>query len=444
MHFSPRPYQTDAINRLLVSPYHLLALRMGTGKTAIALSAVEELTYNRFEITKTLVVAPKRVAELVWHTEAAKWNHTKDLGVTRVLGTRQQRLQALSQHADVYVINRENFPWLVQHYGNDWPFNCVIIDENRGFKNRGSESWQSLKKVRKLIKRLYLLTGTPAPNTLLELWPQVSIMDCGRRLGPGITHFRDKYFVPDKRNGRIIYSWKLRPGAEEEIYQRVSDVMMHVKSPLVLPDRIDNIVPVSFDMERYDELRTEFVSGSITAANAAVLVGKLSQIANGAVYDELGDVEEIHAAKLEALEEIVEQGEPVLCFTAYQHDQARILRHFKNYRVETFDGEPSLKRWQQGQIDLLLMHPASGGHGVDGLQLGGSVMVWFGLPFSLDLYEQANARIHRSGQTQRVMVHHLVAVESIDEQIMEVLTTKGNMQQALLKAVTQMKGGLTV
>jgi SNF2 family DNA or RNA helicase len=443
MRFSPRPYQTAAFERLLLSPYHLLALRMGTGKTAIALSAVEELTHNRFEITKTLVVAPKRVAEMVWHSEAAKWDHIRELTVVRVLGSRKQRLQALSHTADIYVINRENFPWLVDHCGNSWPFDCVIIDENRGFKNRGSESWQALKKVRKAIKRLYLLTGTPTPNSLLDLWPQVSIMDLGKRLGPGITHFRDRYFVPDKRSGHIVYSWKLRPGAEDEIYDKVADVMMHVGGGIELPDRIDNTVPVTFDMVRYEELQREFVSGSITAANAAVLAGKLGQMANGAVYDEFGHVTEIHGAKLEALEEIVDQGEPVLCFTAYRHDQERIVKHFKGYRVEIFDGEPSLKRWQRGEIELLLMHPAAGGHGVDGLQLGGSVVVWFGLPFSLDLYEQANARIHRSGQAQKVVVHHIVAIETIDERILEVLATKGNMQQALLQAVTDIKGALT-
>lgn len=444
MRFSPRPYQRAALERLLASPYQLLALRMGTGKTAITLSAVEELTYDRFVITKTLVVAPKRVAELVWHTEAAKWDHTKDLVVVRVLGSKQQRLQALARRADIYVINRDNFPWLTEHFGEQWPFDCVVIDENRGFKNRGSESWQALKRVRKAIKRLYLLTGTPAPNSLLELWPQISIMDLGKRLGPGVTGFRDRYFVPDKRSGHIIYSWKPKPGAEEEIYERVADVMMHVKSDLVLPDRIDNTVLVTFDMDRYHELQREFVSGAVTAANAAVLAGKLGQMANGAVYDEFGRVEEIHDAKLEALEELVEQGEPVLCFTSYRHDQERILRHFKGSGVEVFNGELSLKRWQRGEINLLLMHPAAGGHGVDGLQLGGSVVVWFGLPFSLDLYEQANARIHRSGQMQKVVVHHIVAAETIDEKIVEVLATKGNMQQTLLMAISQMKGAFAV
>ncbi len=439
MNFSPRPYQRSAIGRVLANSYQLLALRMGAGKTAIMLSAIEELTYNCFEISKTLVVAPKRVAELVWHTEANKWDQTKDLRVVRVLGGRIERERALEQPADIYVINRENFPWLVDRYGSAWPYDCVVIDENRGFKNRNSESWQSLKKIRNQIKRLYLLTGTPSPNSLLELWPQISILDKGERLGSGVTGFREKYFLPDKRSGQIIYSWKPRPGAREEIYGLVADVMLHIDSGLTLTGRLDNKVEVEFDLDRYEELKRELVSGQVTAANPAVLAGKLGQMANGAVYDDLGNAEEIHSAKLVALEEILEQGEPVLCFTAYRHDQTRIQQRFSSCRVEVFNGQESLDRWQAGEIDLMLMHPSAGGHGVDGLQLGGNVIVWFGLPFSLDLYEQANARLHRSGQARDVIVHHLVAKGTIDEYILEVLASKGDMQQALLKAIQDSK-----
>jgi len=439
MKFSPRPYQRSAIERVLANSYQLLALRMGAGKTAIMLSAIEELTYNCFEISKTLVVAPKRVAELVWHTEANKWDQTKDLRVVRVLGGRIERERALEQPADIYVINRENFPWLVDRYGSAWPYDCVVIDENRGFKNRNSESWQSLKKIRNQIRRLYLLTGTPSPNSLLELWPQISILDKGERLGSGVTGFREKYFLPDKRSGQIIYSWKPRPGAPEEIYGLVADVMLHIDSGLTLTGRLDNKVEVEFDLDRYEELKRELVSGQVTAANPAVLAGKLGQMANGAVYDDLGNTEEIHTAKLVALEEILEQGEPVLCFTAYRHDQTRIQQRLSSYRVEVFNGQESLDRWQAGEIDLMLMHPSAGGHGVDGLQLGGNVIVWFGLPFSLDLYEQANARLHRSGQARDVIVHHLVAKGTIDDYILEVLASKGDMQQALLKAIQNSK-----
>lgn len=447
MKFLPRPSQSLALQRMLEQPYQLLALRMGAGKTVVALTAIQELLYDRFEISKVLVVAPLRVAELVWHAEVAKWDHLLGLRVQRVLGDERQRVSALASEADVYVINRENFVWLVELVeasGHPWPFDCVVIDENRGFKDRASKAWKALKRVRRRVSRLYLLTGTPDPNgTLLELWPQISIMDQGQRLGTGITKYRDRWYLPDKRNGQVVYSWKLRPGAREEIYEAVKDVMLSVETGVELPERIDNVVPIAFERSRYDELARTYVSGNVVAVNAAVLAGKLAQMANGAVYDDTGQVQEIHSGKLEALQEIVEQGEPVLCLTTYQHDQARIRRHFEGsgLRVEQFDGQGSLSRWQQGKVDLLLMHPASGGHGVDGLQLGGHVVVWFGLPFSLDLYEQANARLHRSGQRQGVVVHHLVAGGTIDEQIMGVLATKGDMQRALLEAVRQLKEG---
>lgn len=432
MNFYPRPYQQLAIDRMVNEPAQLLALRMGAGKTVVALLAVEELAHNRFEISRTLVVAPKRVADLVWHVEAAKWEQTKSLQVQRIAGSAAQRKQCLEVPADVYVINRENFAWLVEHL-EAWPFDCVIIDENRGFKDRSSRSWQALKTIRPRIKRLYILSGTPSPNGLLELWPQISILDGGQRLGKTLSSFRDRWFVPDKRNGMVIYSWKLKPGAQEEIYAAVADVMLSVDSDVVLPDRVDNVVRVSFDMSGYRQLEQELVMGEVIAANAGVLAGKLAQMANGAVYDGDKTVHSIHDAKLEALAEIIDQGEPVLVLTSYRHDQQRILLAFPEAVV--FDGEATLHRWQRGEIRVLVMHPASGGHGVDGLQVGGSVAVWFGLPFSLDLYEQANARLHRSGQKKGVVIHHLVAVDTIDETIMDVLATKGDMQSALLNAV---------
>ena len=433
MRFSPRPYQQTAIDRMVDRPYQLLALRMGAGKTVCALTAVQKMGL------KTLIVAPKRVAEMVWHTEAAKWEHTKGLRVERVLGSPTERVGALGREADVYVINRENFVWLVERMHKAWPFKCVIADENRGFKDRSSQSWKALKKVRPGIRKLFILTGTPTPNSLLELWPQISIMDMGKRLGTGITKYRDRWFVPGRRNGMVVYDWVAKPGAAEEIYGLVADVMLSVDSELELPERLDNIVQVSMPKPawaRYRELVEELVSGSVVAANAAVLAGKLGQMANGAVYDYAGQVEHIHDGKLDALQEIVDQGEPVLCFTAYRHDQDRICKRFP--QAVLFDGEQSLREWQAGRVPLLLMHPASGGHGVDGLQVGGRVAVWFGLPFSLELYEQANARLHRSGQTRGVVVHHLVAANTIDERIMTVLETKGNMQAALLAAVKEL------
>jgi SNF2 family DNA or RNA helicase len=428
-----------AIDRMVTQEYQLLALRMGCGKTPITLSAIAELMLNRFEVSKVLVVAPLRVAELVWHTEAAKWDHTAGLRVQRVLGTAKQRMEALAIESDVFVINRENLPWLVELVAlskQPWPFDFVVIDETIGFKDRTSKAWKAIKSVRDQIKRLYLLTGTPDPQgDLLAMWPQISLMDKGQRLGTGITKYKDQFYVPDKRNGAIIYSYKLKLGAREEIYAAVADVMLSIESDIVLPERIDNVVEVTFPMRRYRELERELVSQEITAVNAAVLAGKLGQMANGAVYDDEGTVHHIHDAKLDALAEIVEQGEQVLVFTTYRHDQARIKARFP--QAEVFDGAPSMARWKSGKCQLMLMHPASGGHGVDGLQLSGHVVVWFGLPFDLDQYEQATARLHRTGQTVSVVVHHLVAKDTIDERIMSVLATKGDMQQALLDAVKE-------
>ena len=427
MEYLPRPAQVQTQERMLAKPYQLVALRMGAGKTAATLTVVKELGM------KTLVVAPKRVAELVWHTEGGKWDHLAEMRVQRVLGGPGQRTEALATPADVYVINRENFAWLVDQL-LVWPFKCVVIDENRGFKDRASKAWQALKSVRAEIERLYILTGTPDPNgNLLDLWAQISIMDRGQRLGTGITKYRDRWYLPDKRNGQTIYTWRLKSGARDEIQKAVQDVMVSIDSGITLPERIDNVVQVTFDRKRYDEMEATMVSGKVTAANVAVLAGKLGQMANGAVYDNVGFVHHIHDAKLDALEEIIDQGEPVLCFTAYVHDYDRIKARFP--QAVKFDGEPSLRAWQAGQIKLLVMHPASGGHGVDGLQVGGNVAVWFGLPYSLDLYEQANARLHRPGQANSVVVHHIVAVGTIDERIVQVLQAKGDMQQALIDAV---------
>jgi SNF2 family DNA or RNA helicase len=442
MKFTPRPAQVATIERMVTRPYQMICLRMGGGKTASTLTAINELMYDRFEISKVLIVAPLRVAQLVWVNEAQKWDHTRHLKVSKVLGTAKQRVEGLTADADIHVINRENFTWLVklvEQSKEAWPWDCVVIDENIGFKDRSSQAWKALKSVRKGIARLFILSGTPDPNgDLLDLWPQVSIMDGGQRLGKGITKYREQYYDPDKRNGMTIYSYKLKPGARDMIYDRVKDVVVSIDSGVTTPGRIDNVVQVKFDMARYRELEQTLVSGGIIAVNSAILAGKLAQMANGAVYDDQGNVHHIHDAKLEALGEIVEQGEPVLCLTSYVHDWDRIKKAFP--QAVKFDGADSLKDWIAGKIDLLVMHPASGGHGVDGLQHAGSVIVWFGLPFSLDLYEQANARLDRSGQMHEVVVHHLVATGTIDERIMRVLSTKGNMQQALLDAVNEAKG----
>ena len=436
MRFSPRLYQQQALTRMIANPHQLIALRMGSGKTAIALLAAQEFLNVEGDTKRVLIVAPKRVAELVWHTEAKKWDQTKDLKIVRVLGSRDQRIAALRTKADLHVINRENFSWLVDlelEQRGHWSFDCVVIDENWGFKNQKSKNWLQLKRIRSQIKRLYLLTGTPTPNSLLELWPLVSILDKGQRLGKGFSAFRERWFNPDKRNGHIVYSWAPKPGAAEAIHELVRDVMFSIESDLELPNRLDNIISVDMPQKRYREMAEEMVSGPLSAASAGILAGKLAQMANGACYDGFGSVHDIHDEKLEALAEIIEQGEPVLCFTTFRQDQARILKRFPFAKV--FEGASTLDQWKRGNINLLLMHPASGGHGVDGLQFGGRVAVWFGLPFSLDLYQQANARLCRPGQSKGVVIHHLIATNTIDEHIMRALQAKSDVQQALIDAV---------
>lgn len=437
--FTPRPYQEMAIQRMVESDYQLVALTMGAGKTAATLSAIDQLMFDRFDVGRTLVVSPLRVAQLVWHTEAAKWSNLQHLRVVRLLGTAKQRTDAMMLEADINVINFQNLAWLVdlvEATGQPWPWDCVVLDENVGLKDRGSVTFKALKKVRDQVRRMYLLTGTPTPNGLLQLWPQISILDRGQRLGTGIGKYRDRWFLPDKRNGQVVYTWKPRDGAKEEIFAAIADMTVSVEAGVQMPDRIDNVIEVDIGSSaraRMRELQEDMVTGEITAANAAVLAGKAAQMANGAAYTDDGSVEHIHDAKLEALEEIVEQGQPVLVLVSYRHDIARIKERWPQARE--FDGEKALRDWQAGKIDILVMNPASGGHGVDGLQFGGCTMVWFGLPWALDLYEQANARIVRPGQKSTVVVHHLVAKGTIDERIVKLLQTKGDLQEGLLEAV---------
>lgn len=435
-----RDYQKEAAKAMSEKEYLLLALKMGFGKTAVTLTAINDLLFDSFSISRVLIVAPLRVAEMVWDAEAQKWPDLKHLTFTKILGSKTYRKSLLEpiNKSEIFVINRENLSWLVDEVaasGQKWPYDCVVIDENRGFKDRASRAWKALKSVRKSIKHLYLLTGTPAPNSLLELWPQVSLLDGGQRLETGITKYKERYFDPDRRNGHIVYSWRLKPGAEEAIQRKVSDIIYTASQGVSLPPRVDNIVQIKLADSVYKKLKDfarDKCTDTITAANAAVLAGKLAQMANGAVYDDEKNVEEIHTAKLEALEEILDQGDKVLCFVSFKHDIKRIQAKFKDSVL--FDGEKSIKAWKDKK-QLLIMHPASGGHGVDGLQHIASTAVWFGVPFSLDLYEQANARLHRSGQKNPVAVHHLIAARTVDEDILKVLETKGDVQAALLTSI---------
>ena len=398
--------------------------------------------HNYFEVAKVLVIAPLRVAESVWGTEAKKWDHLKHLRIAKVLGTEKERIQALNATVDIYVVNRENIKWLVDYYKKKWPFDVVVLDELSSFKSHKSQRFKAMRKVRPLVKRVVGLTGTPASNGLLDLWSQVYLLDSGQRLGKTVTGYRERYFLPDKRNHNIIFSYKLKDGAEEAIYNKLSDICISMKSGdyLNIPERLDNIVPVQLApkvMEKYRQLEQDLllplVNGDVVAGSAAVLTNKLLQMTGGAIYDEDGGVQEIHNEKLAALEDLIEaaNGKPVLVYYAYRHEVDRIQKRFD---CRVLDKPKDIEDWNKGQVLVMLAHPASAGHGLN-LQNGGSTIIWFGLPWSLELYQQANARIHRQGQKNTVVVHHLVTKDTIDEDVMQVLKNKEAGQEALLQAV---------
>lgn len=389
------------------------------------------------------MIAPKRVAEDTWSRETEKWNHTKNLRVSKVLGSLPHRIQALAKPADIYVTNRENVVWLVDHYKTKWPFDTVVIDELSSFKSSKAKRFRALKKVRPLIRRIVGLTGTPAPNSLLDLWPQIYLLDGGERLGKTVTAYRQKYFEPDKRSQHIVFSWRLKPGAEQQIYSAISDICVSMKARdyLQLPKRVDNVVELELnksEQKRYKQLERDlllpFANGDIVANTAAVLSNKLLQYANGAIYNENGEVQELHSVKLDALERIVEEanGQPILVFYQYKHDLERIKARFKQARE--LENSQTIANWNAGKIDLLLVHPASAGHGLN-MQDGGHIVVWFSMLWSLEQYLQANARLDRQGQKESVIVHHLVAKNTIDEQALNVLQQKAGGQEALLEAV---------
>jgi len=443
MKFSPHPYQEYATNRILDQEAVGLFLDMGLGKTVSTLTAVDQLLYDYFDVEKVLVIAPLRVAQKTWPDEIRKWDHLKHLRISRILGTEKQRLGALQAKADIWIINRENVEWLVDLYGKNWPFDMVVIDELSSFKSSKAKRFRALRKVRPMIKRIVGLTGTPAPNGLIDLWPQVYLLDQGERLGKTVTGYRNRYFEPGKRNRTVIFTWDPKPGAEEAIYSKLEDlcVSMSAEDWLQMPERIDREVMVQIPeavRAQYDQLERDlllpFAGGDITADTMAILSNKLLQMANGAVYDENGATREIHQAKIEALDDILEaaNGQPVLVFYNYQHDRDRLLKHIPAARV--LDTEDDIEKWNQGKIPVMLAHPASAGHGLN-LQAGGNIIVWFGLTWSLELYQQANARLYRQGQDKSVIIHHLVAEETIDGDVMAALAGKDVSQKALLEAV---------
>lgn len=418
---------------------------MGLGKTSVTLTAITALIESE-EIKKVLIIAPKRVAENTWDTEIEKWEHTKHLTMSKVLGTEKQRKDALDVKADIYVTNRENVQWLVDLYKTRFPFDMVVIDELSSFKSPKSLRFKSMRKILPYTKRIIGLTGTPAPNSLLDLWSQIYLLDKGERLGKTLTAYRSTYFVPGRTNGIVVFDYKLRPGADKIIQDKIKDICVSMSADdyLQLPDCIFKTITVELspkDKNRYDEFEKEQVmeiigDNPITAANAAVLSGKLSQFAQGAIYDENKDVIELHTAKLEALEEIIEEAgnSNILLFYKYKHDLARIEEHFKKIKPVRLDNPEDIKTWNAGKIKLYLAHPASAGHGLN-LQTGGDVIVWFGNTWSLELYQQANARLHRQGQTKPVTIVHIVAKGTIDEDILISISNKQKGQDALLEAV---------
>jgi len=417
---------------------------MGMGKTVATLTAIDDLLYLG-EVNKVLVIAPLRVAEDTWSNEVDKWDHLKHLKLSKVLGKPKDRIKAMAASADIYVTNRENVDWLVREYGYNWPFDMVVIDELSSFKSSKAKRFRSLKIVRPYFKRIVGLTGTPAPNSLIDLWPQLFLLDGGKRLGRTISSFREQYFTPGQRNQFVVYNWILKDDAEKAIHQKISDICISMMSKdyLDLPERIDNFIEVNLPtnaMNKYKQLERDLVldKDDITAANAAVLTNKLLQMANGAIYTEDKSVVEIHDEKLKALFEIIEaaNGKPVLVFYAYKHDFVRIVNFLKTKKLNVtgLKGIEDIRKWNNGEIPIFLVHPASAGHGLN-LQSGGHIIVWFGLTWSLELYQQANARLHRQGQKENVVIHHLIAKGTIDEDVMKALANKESNQNMLLEAV---------
>ena len=429
-------YQEYAKTWIVEHSHCGLLLDMGLGKTLTTLAAIDEIENIFCEGNKILIIAPKKVADETWSAEIEKWGF--EFTYSKVLGSTKKRLEALEKEADIYIINRENVVWLVEHYKSKWPFTFVIIDELSSFKSSKSKRFRALRKVRPKIKRFVGLTGTPAPNSLIDLWPQIYLMDGGERLETSQTKFKDRYFRPDKQNGPIVYSWALRPNAEEEIYQKIDDICISMKAKdfLNLPPRTDNIVTIKLsDMRAYKQFEKDLVleleDQEVTASNSAVLANKLLQMANGAIYDDEKNVISIHDDKLEALEDIVEdsQGQPILVFYQYKHDLERLKKKFPQAEELT-----TVDKWNSGKIPMLLCHPQSAGHGLN-LQKGGHIIVWFGLTWSLEYYQQANARLDRQGQTEPVIIHHLVAEGTVDEKVLSILQGKEKNQNALLEAV---------
>ncbi len=448
MQYNPHEYQTYAINFILEHPVAAVLLEMGLGKSVITLTAIYELMLNRFEVQKVLVIAPLRVARDTWPAEIEKWEHLTGLTYSVAIGTEAERLAALRRPAHLYLINRENVDWLITKSGIPFDFDMVVIDELSSFKSHAAKRFKSLLKVRPTVKRMVGLTGTPSSNSLMDLWAEFRILDMGQRLGRYITHYRNNFFVPDKRNQQMIFSYKPRAGAEDAIYRLISDITISMKSAdfLKMPECIINEVPVALSEKEwsvYQALKEDMVvdlkDEEIDAVNAAALSGKLLQMANGAVYNEEKEVIHIHDRKLDALEDLIEgaNGKPVLVAYWYNHDLQRIKERFSVREIKT---SQDIKDWNNSDIPVAVIHPASAGHGLN-IQFGGSTIIWFGLTWSLELYQQTNARLWRQGQKSTVVIHHIIAKDTIDEDVMKALRKKEKIQSALIDSVKARIGG---
>lgn len=449
MIYNPHDYQKHATEFILTHPIAAVILEMGLGKTVCTLDAINQLMYDSFEISKVLVIAPLRVAKVTWADEIKKWDNFSHLRYSIAVGTEKERLDALQADADIYIINRENIQWLVEKSKLPFEFDMVVIDELSSFKNWNSKRFKSFMQVRPRVKRVVGLTGTPSPNGMMDLFAQFKCLDMGARLGRFITQYRNAYFVPDRMNGQIVYSYALRPEAEEQIYDKIADITISMKALdyLQMPELVETRYPVYMDEKedaQYEQLKTDMIlaykeDDDITAANAAALSGKLCQMANGAVYSESGEAVHIHDRKLDALEDIIEaaNGKPVLVAYWFKHDLERICKRLDALKIEyaRISSPGSIEMWNKGEFAVGLIHPAAAGHGLN-LQSGGSHIVWFGLTWSLELYQQTNARLWRQGQKNKtVVVQHIVTAGTIDEDILDALTSKDASQKRLINAV---------
>lgn len=442
-------YQKHCVEHIKEKSHCGLILDMGLGKTVSTLTAIEFLIYQDLDINAVLVIAPKRVAESVWSAEIDKWEHLSQLSFSKIIGTPTQRRIALQRKADIYLIGRDNVVWLEEQLsGKVAPFNMLVVDESSSFKSPKSKRFKSLRRLQPRFRRVVLLTGTPAPNGLIDLWSQIWLLDRGERLGRTLTMYRDEYFTPGMRNGAIVYNYNLRKGADKRIHKQIDDICVSMKAQdyLELKGVTHNVVEVNFDdklQSKYDNFEEELVldqleSGEeISALSAATLSNKLQQFANGAVYvDDGGSYEIIHDLKLDVTEELIEaaNGKPVLIAYTYRHDLERLMKRLEKYKPVKLETDQHIKDWNAGKINILIMHPASGGHGLN-LQDGGNNIIWYGQNWSLELYQQLNARLNRQGQTEVVVINRIVAAKTIDQGIIKALENKDKTQSSLMAAI---------